>query len=226
MRRTTALAVVLTTLLYGSVGSLAIASPGLQLRLAFEGGALGELEHDFTFASGGAVHNESEEQGLTPTLGFALSLDAPVSHYVSVGPAIAVRGANTRERDDIGIGRDTLVDLGSVVRFGSNLDHSGVRLYLAIPIGLTLWVVSDDLSTAMGEVLEEKVEHDIGIGLHVGAVVGLQVDLSSYFAFFGELGWTYHHATLEASVGAVSLSSTYDAHQLAFNFGLAIGRTE
>ena len=161
------------------VSSTADARRGIQLRLGFEGAALGDPAEDVRVTSADTSLQGSGESGLETTLGFGVHLDIPMGAFASAGPGITVVTLNTADRDRAGIGRDILIDLGYVLRLGYELGARRWRLYLAVPAGLTVWVVNEDVAPVYGKSPDTELDVERAWGLHVGAAMGLQVDGST-----------------------------------------------
>ncbi|HKU41564.1 MAG TPA: hypothetical protein VJR89_25580 [Polyangiales bacterium] len=169
------------------------AKPSVATRLRLGAGlALG-----FGGEASARVGDEDEDPtDLLPTLGFALSFEAPVHEYISLGVLAQYGAWNIEPFDDQGIGRSTLWDLALFPRVRHTLvvDNHNLEIYAGLLLGVSHAALNDALELESGT-------DTAATGLMLGARAGAAYFISDKIGLTAELGYQHNAFTFDASVG-------------------------
>jgi hypothetical protein len=118
------------------------------------------------FGIGGTIEGDRPpfdgEADLATTYGGHVGVDAVVFRFFAIGGEVRAAAFNTEDAEDRGVDRSFLVDLDVKPRLRIPFVHERFELYFSTPVGLTIPVLSDDIS-ADGRV-DGKVGWNLGIG--------------------------------------------------------------
>lgn len=149
------------TALCWSLGGVARADrddPRAPSRLRLLGGA--------HFGIGGTIEGDRPpfdgEVDLATTYGGHVGVDAVVFRFFAIGGEVRAAAFNTEDAEERNVDRSFLVDLDVKPRLRIPFVHERFELYFSTPVGLTIPVLSDDIS-ADGRV-DGKVGWNLGIG--------------------------------------------------------------
>ncbi|MCB9787020.1 MAG: hypothetical protein H6744_10055 [Deltaproteobacteria bacterium] len=122
----------------------------------------------------------SDASALQPSFGFGLQLDFPVHRYFAFGPTAEMGFWNSHALRDAGYGRSIHADLCMNLRARLPVFSDRAELYLAVPVGFSLSLLNDVLSTTTGK------------GWVIGTWLGIKVYARPSWGFLFEAGWSRH----------------------------------
>ncbi|MEZ4265848.1 MAG: hypothetical protein R3F39_05680 [Myxococcota bacterium] len=117
---------------------------------------------------------------LQPTFGLGLQLDFPVHRYLALGTEAEVGFWNSHRLANAGFGRSAYADIALRVRGRVPFANDRAEVYLAVPVGFSLSLLNDVLSTTTGK------------GWLIGTHLGLKVYAKPSWGFLIEVGWAHH----------------------------------
>jgi hypothetical protein len=117
---------------------------------------------------------------LQPSFGLGLQLDFPVHRYFALGTRAGIGFWNTRKLAAAGYGRSAYADLAINLRARVPILRDRAEFYLAVPIGFSLSLLNDVLSTTTGK------------GWVLGTHLGLKVYAKPSWGLLFEVGWARH----------------------------------
>jgi hypothetical protein len=161
---------------------------------------------------GGAVEVDAAKRDLVSTLGVNVRTDFPVARYILLGPQFQLGawrpdGPNAPARSyyfDI--------DFRPALRLPLQADKTAFQLWLAVPIGLTLNFLDEEIDPTL---------EGLAFGWNYAFAFGGAVHFSKKFGMFAEVGWMSHrfsHNRAEAS-GKVDFEITQTLANFGFIFG-------
>ncbi len=117
---------------------------------------------------------------LQPSFGIGLQLDFPVHRYFALGTRAGIGFWNTRKLAAAGYGRSAYADLTVNLRARVPILRDRAEVYLAVPVGFSLSLLNDVLSTTTGK------------GWVLGTHLGMKVYAKPSWGFLFEVGWIRH----------------------------------
>ncbi len=170
----------------------------------------------------GDVHlhsdNVSGTDSLEPSGGAVLGFEIPLVQVFSIGAEVGGWAWNSDRGDSYDIGSSFLGDLSIVPRFRvpwstGNGPHGSVGL--ALPIGPTLSVLSEDIQDGLSHI---GASANAGYGLNLGAMINGQFFIVPAFGFTFDVGYQHHFMWHE-------VRGTFgDTHQVQLDMGQLVMR--
>lgn len=117
---------------------------------------------------------------LQPSFGIGLQLDFPVHRYFALGTRADIGFWNTKKLAAAGYGRSAYADIALNLRVRVPILRDRAEVYLALPIGFSLSLLNDVLSTTTGK------------GWVLGTHLGIKVYAKPSWGFLCEAGWARH----------------------------------
>jgi len=181
------------------------------LNLKFMLGLVGDVETETPI---GDVDDDLE-----PTFGGGLEIDFPLHKYFMLGGMFSFHAWITEEGEEADLDRGYLLDFSIVPKVRYPFEDTILAIYLGVPVGLCIDLVDDDNFTFPGV----EVEADVGLGLNVSVLAGVQANLSRSFGLMLELGYTYHSFDHDADTTVFGVSDEIDVDVAMDEFALNIG---
>lgn len=145
----------------------------------------GELEID----GAGPLDLKSD---LTTSIGGQFGVDAVVLSLLALGGEVRIVGWNTEVADNAGADRSKLIDVDFKPRLRFPLVNDRLEVYGALPIGLTIPLLADDIGGDANEGLDGTVGWNLGVGggmtFFVTPRFGLNVEPMYVMRWFGVEG--------------------------------------
>ena len=200
---------------------------GLELKLGGQFGLSGKMRGKDKLGN----QSSKTKSDMEATLGVALELAYPVHRYVVVGGQFAYGAWNTEGFDDLDLDRSHLIDISAVLKVRYPFASDRAEVYLRIPIGASIVVMSDDHGKTFQAQngAATKLEAQTGVGMNFSVLAGFQYRFSQYIGAYLEMGMVYHYMSVESEVQQQGqngfqkvgkLERTGGAAQFALNFGL------
>ncbi len=205
-------------LLLGLCGAILLLAPApgaaknLRAGIGMQVGFAGDIDTE-TVQAGQTAKEEGELEAM---FGFAPFIEYRVVKYFSVGAMIGVNFWESEAMDANDIDRNIWVDFDVVLKGHVPIPRYKLDAYLALPVGFTLSVPSEDTEDLYNGKFEE------GLGANVSVLAGLSYRIWKKLDVYLELGYQFHYAKHDWTVvGGQQNKVEIEAHQMALNFGAA-----
>jgi hypothetical protein len=175
-----------------ATATLAVALPSSAAAQSLDVGGMvdfgfgGEVDWEYTVDR----WHFDDDDFLDPMLGFGLFARYQLHENFDLGGELHVLWWRTDEMEDVDIDRCTLIDIAVRPMGKYGFANVPLELYLALPIGLTISVPSDEASDAFQRI--DSGDIDAGTGINLALLAGLNYHPMPEFGLFVELGWTMH----------------------------------
>lgn len=158
----------------------------------------------------------AQDSDMLTTFGLGGHVDFPLHRNFVLGVGPALMWVNDEADEDLDVGRSMLLeaDVIAKVRHPFASGSSTVEVYAAVPVGLSLMFLSDDITDPLDGT---GVDITTPFGFNFGIVGGAQVLFSDGWGLIGQLGYRYHALSyaLEASgTSDVDLELSYGQFQM------------
>ncbi|MBI5487523.1 MAG: hypothetical protein HY905_09335 [Deltaproteobacteria bacterium] len=154
---------------------------------------------------------------LEATGGFGVGVDYSVWDYIDVGGRFGFLWVATEPMDRANIDRNADIDIDALIKGQYPFFDGQMEVYLAMPIGLTIGVLSDEAEQAAFG----TGDYDTPVGMNVGLFAGYSYAFLAYLGAFVEFGWQLHWLKTNVPggpTGDAKYESTYN--QVGLNFGV------
>jgi hypothetical protein len=150
------------------------------------------------------------DDDMEPTAGLGLYGSYELLPFLDVGAQAAFLWYQTEGGDDANLDPPVAIDLGVLLRpewtfLGGKLD-----VYAAIPLGISIYVPSDDVENATAA--------KTGFGIHAGVLPGVTYRFWGGLGAFVEVGWMLHWGKADKKGGG-DYSILFN--QFAMDFGVS-----
>ena len=175
-----------------------------------------------TFGFGGEAETEGPagytDNGadLEATAGFGVGVDYSVWDYIDVGGRFAFSWYATESMDNNNIDRNCLIDIIALIKGQYPFFDGAMEVYLAIPIGFTAGVMSDEFERAAFAGQNPETP----IGMNAGAYAGFSYAFLDFLGAFIEIGWQLHWIKTSVAGG---WTGDADYETTSNQFGLQTG---
>jgi hypothetical protein len=174
-----------------------------------------------TLAVAGKVSTEIDGSGaadvpdfkLAPTYGFYAGVEVPVHTYFTIGGEFGL--ASWIDKDSKKDDADRQLQLDFLARPKLRFEPiDKLEVYGVVPVGLTYYVPSDDMSGA-------GVDVKGGPGVAVGVSAGATYFVTERVGLNAEMGYLYHRAKMSAEEGGHSTDAHLSFGQLQLRAGVS-----
>lgn len=188
-----ALAALVTTTVAGRADALEVGFKGM-----------------FAFGGEASIEDQGAEadDDMEATAGFGLYGTYGLFRYLDIGAQVAFLWYETEAMDDNDQDANTAIDIGALVKPKFPLLGGKLDIYVAVPIGLSIFVPSSDTDDVI----------KTGVGMHVGVLPGVAYRFWKGLGAFAELGWSFHLGKHDKKGGG---DYEYSFSQFALNLGVS-----
>ncbi len=191
-----------------AVGAGSASAKNLRGGVKMQFGLAGEVAYE--------TNNAENDVDLEATIGFAPFIEYKLHKYISVGGLFGVNFWLDENMDAGNLDRNTLLDIDALVRVHYPFLKGKMELYVALPVGLTVSIPSDEVEDgykAAGQELKT------GIGANVSLLAGVAYTVWRQLDLFLELGWVLHYAKHDIEANGQTFDHEGLMNQMALNFG-------
>jgi hypothetical protein len=158
------------------------------------------------------IQNQESDDDAEATVGFALFAQYEVFRYIDIGLLFGFNWLATEGMDDGNVDANAAIDIDALLKLKYPFMDGRFEIYLAVPIGLTIVVPSDDYEKLF------NVKPETGIGMNVSVLPGISYRFWGGLGAFLELGWVFRMA--KHGFKGADAELEFNVSQFALNFGL------